>query len=89
MNDGLFNICAEQMAICKLISEGRERIDKIAIVGGPTGKLIHTTPCGMCRQLLLELANDAKIICASGEEGKMEYQTFTPEELLPYGYEMK
>ena len=71
------------------LSECREKIDKIAIVGGRGDELVYTAPCGQCRQLIMEVASDCKIVCANRKDGKIEYQTYSPEELLPYGYVME
>ena len=60
--NGLFNICAERVAVLKMLSEGNEDIEKIAVVGGPEDKLIYTIPCGICRQLLFDLGKGIKII---------------------------
>ena len=86
--DGLYNICAEQTAIVKMFSEGKEQIEKIAVFGGKGEDLIFTTPCGICRQLLLDVSPKCEVICAYQENGTITYQSFTAKELLPHGYEM-
>ncbi len=86
--DGLYNICAERTAMVKMLSEGRQEITKIAVVGGKQDELIVTTPCGICRQLLIELAPEAEVICAYEENGEIKYQVYTVKELLPHGYVM-
>ena len=86
--DGLYNICAERTAIVKMLSEGKQKITKIAVVGGKQGELILTTPCGICRQLLIELAPEAEVICAYEENGKINYQVYMVKDLLPHGYTM-
>ncbi|QQK07673.1 cytidine deaminase [Miniphocaeibacter halophilus] len=74
------SICAERTAIFKAISEGESKIKLIVIVGTND----FTYPCGVCRQVIKEFAKDTcKIIVANN---KMEYKTFTLDELLPYSF---
>ena len=86
--DALFNICAERTAIVKLYSEGKDEIEKIAVVGGTDGNLTFTMPCGICRQLLLNVAPNAELICAYNENDELKIKTFSVKELLPHSYEM-
>jgi len=57
-------ICAERVAFGKAISEGEKEFDRIYIMGGPKDKdPINITPCGVCRQFLVEFCKpDFKII---------------------------
>lgn len=86
--NGLFNICAERVAVLKMLSECNEDIEKIAVVGGPEDKLIYTLPCGICRQLLFDLGKDIKIIAGYYEEEKLIIKEFNITDLLPVAYEM-
>ena len=81
--DGIFNICAEQVAICKMLSDGKEKFTKIAVVGGLNEELTYTTPCGVCRQLISTFGKDIEIICGYTEEGKLKEKIYKIEELLP------
>ncbi len=87
--NGLFNICAERVAIVKMLSEGKEKIEKIAVVGGPEDKLIPTTPCGICRQLIYDLGENISVITAYYEDKELKYKVQSASELLPSGYEME
>jgi len=69
-------ICAERAAMFGAVSAGCGRIDAIAIAG-PGEKPL--SPCGACRQVMLELAPDAEVIMA-GEE---RHRRRTVTELLP------
>lgn len=84
-DDGIFNICAERVAIVKMLSENPEPIEKIAVVGGKED-LVYTTPCGVCRQLIYSLGADIEIICAFNEENELKYETHSIKELLPNGF---
>lgn len=87
--DGIFNICAERVAICKMLSEGEKNFVKIAVVGGPFNELIFTTPCGVCRQLISTFGKDIEVICGykDSNENLME-KVYKISELLPSGYSM-
>lgn len=81
--DGIFNICAEQVAIYKMLSEGEKNFLKIAVVGGLNDELTYTTPCGVCRQLISTFGRDIEIICGYTENGEIKEKIFKIEELLP------
>lgn len=87
--DGIFNICAERVAICKMLSEGERKFTKIAVVGGPEDKLIYTTPCGVCRQLITTFGTDIEVVMGYlNENGEIEEKIMKINELLPGGFSM-
>ena len=87
--DGIFNICAERVAICKMLSEGEKSFTKIAVVGGPEDKLIYTVPCGVCRQLIMTFGNDIEVVMGyTNENGEIEEKIMKIDELLPCGFSM-
>ena len=87
--DGIFNICAERVAICKMLSEGEKSFSKIAVVGGPEDKLIYTTPCGVCRQLIMTFGKDIEVVMGyANENGEIEEKIMKINELLPGGFSM-
>ncbi len=59
-------ICAERVALFAAVAAGCRQIDAIAIAG-PGAEPV--SPCGACRQVMVELAPDATVIMA-GEEGR-------------------
>lgn len=67
---GLSN-CAERVAVQNAISHGDREFEAIAIVGGYKDKGLDfsITPCGVCRQYLLDMCKDIKIITYD-EDGK-------------------
>lgn len=70
--------CAERTAIFKAVSDGHTKIKAIAIV---TDLENYASPCGICRQVILEFAADnIEIILAKNEK---DYIVKTMEEILP------
>lgn len=87
--DGIFNICAERVAVCKMLSDGVKSFEKIAVVGGPEDKLIYTTPCGVCRQLIHTFGADIDVVMGYPDEnGEMKEAVLKAKELLPGGFVM-
>lgn len=87
--DGIFNICAERVAISKMLSEeGQTSFHKIAVVGGHGDELVYTTPCGVCRQLIAESGEDIEVICAYEEHDELKEKIFKIKELLPESFNM-
>ncbi|MBL7183166.1 MAG: cytidine deaminase [Anaerolineae bacterium] len=72
------SICAERVAVFKAVSEGERDFEAIAVV---TGKGV--TPCGACRQVLLEFGEDIQVIVAD-DAGR--YRVFDLQELLPEAF---
>ena len=76
-------ICAERCAVAKAVSEGKRRFVAIAVAGPAEG---HTTPCGVCRQVLYEFCDeDMIVLCAGTEEDFFET---TLGALLPNGFRL-
>ena len=78
-------LCAERVALGSAIAAGARRITAIAVTCldaradlGLTGR----TPCGACRQWLLELAPEADV-WIDGEP-----RAFRVAELLPHGFQL-
>jgi len=72
------SICAERVAVFKAGSEGERDFEAIAVV---TEKGV--TPCGACRQVLLEFGEGIQVIVADETGG---YRVFTLQELLPEAF---
>lgn len=78
--------CAERTAFFKAVSQGERAFKRIAIVAGPrNGALLHTTPCGVCRQVMMEFCKPEsfEILVAISPD---QYRTYTLRELLPEGF---
>lgn len=70
--------CAERTAIFKAISEGNRKIRAIAIVGADDE---YTYPCGICRQVIAEFADENTEIILGKKS--LEYIVKTLAEILP------
>lgn len=80
-------ICAEQSALTAAQHKfGLAKVARIAVAGG-AGDMV-CTPCGGCRQAILEAAQlskiDVEILCGSGDGSKVERHTVG--ELIPFGF---
>ena len=71
------SICAERVAITRAISEGFQEFDTIVIAASPLA-----TPCGSCRQFMVEFQPDIKVIAVDSENPALIKET-TAAELLP------
>ena len=66
----------------KAVSEGCRKLSAIAIVGGlKNGECDYTYPCGICRQVIAEFAEQGCVIVVA--KNKQEYRMYSVEELLP------
>ena len=71
-------VCAERVAIWKAVSEGETEFEALAVVTNIAG-----SPCGACRQVMVEFAPDMPVVLAdlSGID------TITSvDNLLPQGF---
>lgn len=83
-------LCAERAALARASSEGHRSFTKVAVIGrgadAPVKEII--TPCGMCRQMLLEASHIAghsiEVIMSSTDMKTIVVATI--EELLPLGF---
>jgi cytidine deaminase len=80
-------ICAEQSALTAAQHVfGLNKVARIAVAGG-AGETI-CTPCGGCRQAILEAAQlsgrDVEILCSSGDGKHVERHAIS--ELIPHGF---
>lgn len=73
-------ICAERVAIFKAISEGEKEFEMIAIYVNDEKHI--PSPCGICRQVMIEFAPNLKLILSNG----YDYEIYKLEELLPYPF---
>lgn len=87
-------LCAETVAIAKANSDGQlRRIVAIAVAGGPKsvegGAVIGAepiTPCGRCRQVIKEVADEVSIDLPVHCAHASGYETHLLSQLLPYGF---
>jgi cytidine deaminase len=87
-------LCAEQSALTAAQQAfGLDKVARIAVAGGDgsgaslRGDLV-CTPCGGCRQAILEAAQlsgrDVEILCANGDGDKFELHRISA--LIPHGF---
>jgi len=80
-------VCAERVAFFEAIRDGEREFEKIAVVGGPDGQITsHTTPCGVCRQVMREFCGDDFVILSWDGH---EIRRHTLGELLPASFSPK
>jgi cytidine deaminase len=87
-------LCAEQSALTTAQHAfGLDKVAKIAVAGGDASGdaligVSPVTPCGGCRQALLEASQlgdrDLEIICASGDGESVERHSLSA--LIPHGF---
>ena len=83
-------LCAETVAVSKALADGqRGGLELVALIGGKAGRVGRgdpVTPCGRCRQVLLELAqlgnSDPLIVCV----GEREVLELRLSGLLPHSF---
>ena len=72
--------CAERTAIFKAVSEGITKFKKIAVVGGPKGNIeTYCPPCGVCRQVIAEFADENFELILGTSENNYEVYNFFKE----------
>lgn len=78
-------MCAERTAIFNAVSKGNKTLKAIALIGDVNS---YTYPCGMCRQVISEFAEDEniKIYIVKNEE---DYIVKTFGELMPGSFTRK
>lgn len=75
------SLCAERTAICAGITQGMRPGDLKALVVA-TEATVPTPPCGACRQVLAEFAEDMPILLVN----RSRRSIFRLQELLPYAF---
>lgn len=74
--------CAERTAIFKAVSEGKREFKKIAVV---LDNEEYASPCGVCRQVMMEFSPDMEIIMANCNGDFIKKKL---KELLPYAFKL-
>lgn len=78
-------VCAEANAIGAMVAAGGKTIVAIAAIGGK-GEIEACTPCGGCRQKILEFADGETRVLLIGDDGGIE--SYSSEELLPSSFRL-
>jgi cytidine deaminase len=81
-------VCAERVAIGTAIAAGEKpgSFTAIAVVADNSEP---TTPCGVCRQVMSELAPGALVIMSAAPESSHARLEMTVEQLLPHGFSLQ
>jgi cytidine deaminase len=77
--------CAERTAFFKAVYDGHRDFTAIAICGGKGGQITNLcTPCGVCRQVMLEFCGEDFLIHMTDGSGQIVTRTLA--ELLPLSF---
>ena len=68
-------VCAERIAVFNMVTAGPRRIEALAVATDNAG-----SPCGACRQVLVEFAGDIPVYLV---DGARQYSETTLHQLLP------
>ena len=74
-------LCAEAVAIAKMVSDGYNEISEILVTAD---KPSVCTPCGACRQRIAEFASDNTLVYLSNNDDIVK--TVPLNDLLPYSF---
>jgi cytidine deaminase len=89
------SLCAERTVLYYVGSQGKgNQLRKIAIRAESPEHLIASpvTPCGACRQVMLEyerLSGQPIVVLMQGKEGKVLRVTGVAASLLPFGFDIE
>jgi cytidine deaminase len=78
--------CAERAAVAAAVTAGARAIEAVAV---STGASPPASPCGACRQILIELAPDPAAVRVVSVNDRGERREWTLAELLPDGFSGK
>lgn len=76
-------VCAERNAIAAAIRDGARRLDAIAVCSNASPP---SSPCGGCRQVMLEFAADPATVTVTAVNPQGERRSWTLAELIPAGF---
>ncbi|MBX3111910.1 MAG: cytidine deaminase [Fimbriimonadaceae bacterium] len=74
------SVCAERNAVFAMVAAGGRRLVAMAVYT-PTQEV--TTPCGACRQVMMEFGKGARVVCACDSTDVMDLDT---KDLLPFAF---
>jgi len=74
-------LCGERTAIFKAVSEGHRKFKAIAIATDEKG---YTSPCGACRQVIMDLAGNIDFVMSNK---KGETKILKMSELFPFPFD--
>ena len=77
--------CAERVALYQAINAGARRVIAVAVAGAPEGETVSgpCTPCGACRQTLLEFGGAEMRVLVAKRSG---WDSYMLGDLLPESF---
>ena len=78
------SICGERSAVASMVSSGKTRIKELLVV---TDTNPPAAPCGICRQIMAEFAEDDMLVHLANVSG--DVNTLPLKELLPHSFRGK
>lgn len=79
--------CGERTAFFSAVSHGEKEFVAIAIVGGREGEMSAPSPCGVCRQVMMEFCDPETFLILLAKS-ETDYETLTLQELYPRGFQL-
>jgi len=76
-------VCAERTAISAAVVAGARTLEAVAVC---TSASPPSSPCGACRQVLLEFAADPAKVIVTAVNPAGEHRSWTLAELIPDGF---
>jgi cytidine deaminase len=77
------SVCAERNAIANAVTAGAHHLEEVVVC---TDSSPPSSPCGGCRQVLMEFAKDPRAVTVTSINGNGERRSWTLAELLPDGF---
>ncbi len=80
-------VCAERNAIFAAVCAGNKKILAIALCTDPIKGQKFGTPCGACRQVMLEfMAKDAPVVLVAEDKKGLSLQKKQLKDFVPYSF---
>lgn len=76
-------VCAERNAIAAAVLGGAQALEAVAVCSDASPP---SSPCGGCRQVLLEFAPDPAAVTITAINPRGERRSWTLAELIPHGF---
>jgi len=76
-------VCAERNAIAAALSAGGRTLEAVAVSSDASPP---SSPCGGCRQVMLEFAADPAAVTVTAVNPQGERRSWTLAELIPFGF---
>ena len=76
-------ICAERTAVFNAVIDGSHQLEMVVVASDASPP---ASPCGACRQVLLEFAPDPSLVVVVSINAKGERRSWTLAQLIPDGF---